>query len=170
MVEAGGARRSRGRGRRSRGPTGGRKSYNSKGPTIRVNGDAQQVYAKYMKLAEDASGSGDQATAESLFQHAEHYLRIVNAIREKEEASRPRNGDQRDRDRGERGPRGEKREGRNGGDDGERQEAQAEAADSLSEDEASEAPAEADDTSSGGGGDVTEADESAAAADEPEEA
>ncbi len=120
MAEAGGSRRSRGRGRRGRGSSGGgRKTFNSKGPTARVNGDAAQVYAKYQKLAEDAAAAGDYGTSESLYQHAEHYLRIVNAQREKEEAGRHRNGEQRDRgERGERRDRGD----RGGGGGGERRE------------------------------------------------
>ena len=92
MSDLGGARRSRGRGRRGRSPGGGRKNFNSKGPTSRVNGDAQQVYAKYTKLAEDASAAGDYATAESLFQHAEHYLRVLNSQRGNEAPRQDRNG------------------------------------------------------------------------------
>ncbi len=142
MVEPGGSRRSRGRGRRGRtsGGGGGRKNFNSKGPSVRVNGDAQQVYAKYMKLAEDATASGDYGAAEGLYQHAEHYLRTHNSQRDQDDTRQQRNGSERgDRDdrngrgergergddgdrnarsdRGDRGGRGERRDGHNGRDD-----------------------------------------------------
>ena len=57
----------------------GRNSYDSTGPAGRVRGTAQQVLEKYQGLGQDALLSGDRIAAESFFQFAEHYYRIVNA-------------------------------------------------------------------------------------------
>ena len=54
--------------------------FDSSGPDLRVRGTAQQLFEKYLQLGRDASSSGDRVMAESYFQHAEHYFRIVNAI------------------------------------------------------------------------------------------
>ncbi|MCC6718752.1 MAG: DUF4167 domain-containing protein [Acetobacteraceae bacterium] len=55
-------------------------TFDSSGPDLRVRGTAQQLFEKYLQLGRDASSSGDRVMAESYFQHAEHYFRIVNAI------------------------------------------------------------------------------------------
>jgi hypothetical protein len=75
-------RRPRGR---SGGGSGGRKNvplknqnFDSNGPDVRVRGNATQVYEKYLALARDASSAGDRVIAESYYQHAEHYYRIIN--------------------------------------------------------------------------------------------
>ncbi len=85
-------KRSRGRGRGGRpgggggGGSGGggggnpiNRVYDSNGPDVKVRGTAQTVADKYMQLARDAHSSGDIVMAESYYQHAEHYLRIVAA-------------------------------------------------------------------------------------------
>ena len=54
--------------------------FDSCGPDLRVRGTAQQLFEKYLQLGRDASSSGDRVMAESYFQHAEHYFRIVNAM------------------------------------------------------------------------------------------
>ena len=54
--------------------------FDSSGPDLRVRGTAQQLFEKYLQLGRDATGSGDRVMAESYFQHAEHYFRILNAI------------------------------------------------------------------------------------------
>ena len=54
-------------------------SFDSNGPDVKVRGNAQQVVEKYLLLARDASSAGDRITAESYYQHAEHYFRILNA-------------------------------------------------------------------------------------------
>jgi len=54
--------------------------FNSNGPDVRVRGTTQQMFEKYLQLGRDATGSGDRVTAESYFQHAEHYFRILNAM------------------------------------------------------------------------------------------
>jgi len=53
--------------------------YESNGPDVKVRGTAQTVAEKYLQLGRDAHSSGDSVMAESYYQHAEHYLRIVAA-------------------------------------------------------------------------------------------
>lgn len=73
-----GNRRSRARGGKQR-HGGGRNNYDSNGPGGKVRGTAQQVHDKYLALARDAQSSGDRIGAESFFQFAEHYFRVLNA-------------------------------------------------------------------------------------------
>ncbi len=54
--------------------------FDSNGPEVRVRGTAQQLFEKYLQLGRDATSAGDRVMAESCFQHAEHYFRILNAI------------------------------------------------------------------------------------------
>jgi hypothetical protein len=54
--------------------------FDSNGPDLRVRGTAQQLFEKYLQLGRDATSSGDRVMAESYFQHAEHYFRILNAM------------------------------------------------------------------------------------------
>jgi hypothetical protein len=54
--------------------------FDSNGPDMRVRGTAQQLFEKYLQLGRDATSSGDRVMAESYFQHAEHYFRILNAM------------------------------------------------------------------------------------------
>jgi hypothetical protein len=54
--------------------------FDSSGPEVRVRGTAQQLFEKYLQLGRDATGAGDRVMAESCFQHAEHYFRILNAM------------------------------------------------------------------------------------------
>ena len=42
-----------------------------------------EIMGKYEILARDASSAGDRIAAENYMQHAEHYLRISNALKEK---------------------------------------------------------------------------------------
>ncbi len=68
------------RGRNGRKNTNPRsQSFESNGPEVKVRGNAQQVVEKYLALARDASSAGDRITAESYFQHAEHYYRLMTA-------------------------------------------------------------------------------------------
>tara|TARA_B100000700_G_scaffold315921_1_gene404652 strand:- start:247 stop:681 length:435 start_codon:yes stop_codon:yes gene_type:complete len=75
MRQGNGSRRSRGRGNGKRQGRGGQ--IDSHGPDIRIRGSAQQVCNKYLALARDATSVGDRISAENLFQHAEHYFRIM---------------------------------------------------------------------------------------------
>jgi hypothetical protein len=54
-------------------------TFDSNGPDVRIRGSAYQVHEKYMNLAQDATAAGDRIMAESYYQHAEHYYRIINA-------------------------------------------------------------------------------------------
>ena len=53
--------------------------YESNGPGVKLRGTAAQIAQKYLSLARDALMSGDMVAAESYFQHAEHYNRIIMA-------------------------------------------------------------------------------------------
>lgn len=53
------------------------KSFESNGPGIKVRGNAQHVYEKYVALARDAQATGDNVIAENFLQHAEHYKRLI---------------------------------------------------------------------------------------------
>jgi Domain of unknown function (DUF4167) len=70
------------RGRNRRGPNPLARSYESNGPDVKVRGTAQHIADRYLQLARDAQSSGDPVTAESYFQYAEHYLRIIAAAQE----------------------------------------------------------------------------------------
>jgi uncharacterized protein DUF4167 len=54
--------------------------FDSNGPDVRLRGTAQQLFEKYLQLGRDATSGGDRVLAESCFQHAEHYFRILNAM------------------------------------------------------------------------------------------
>jgi hypothetical protein len=54
-------------------------TFDSNGPNVRIRGNAYQVFERYVALAREAQTSGDRIVAENLFQHAEHYFRIMNA-------------------------------------------------------------------------------------------
>lgn len=54
--------------------------FDSNGPEQRVRGTAQQLFDKYQQLGRDASSAGDRVLAESYFQYAEHYFRIISAM------------------------------------------------------------------------------------------
>ena len=56
--------------------------YDSNGPDVRIRGTAWQVTEKYQALAKDAEASGNWVLAESYYQHAEHYQRIINSFNE----------------------------------------------------------------------------------------
>jgi hypothetical protein len=54
--------------------------FDSNGPDLRIRGTAQQLFEKYLQLGRDATSSGDRVMAESYFQYAEHYFRILGAM------------------------------------------------------------------------------------------
>ena len=54
--------------------------FDSNGPDLRIRGTAQQLFEKYLQLGRDATSGGDRVMAESYFQHAEHYFRILNVM------------------------------------------------------------------------------------------
>src|ERR1044071_3625941 len=54
-------------------------TFDSNGPNVKIRGNAYQVFERYVALAREAQASGDRIAAENLYQHAEHYFRIMNA-------------------------------------------------------------------------------------------
>ena len=60
--------------------------FDSSGPDVRVRGTSQQLFEKYLQLGRDATSAGDRVMAESYFQHAEHYFRILNAMNQAAQA------------------------------------------------------------------------------------
>ena len=90
-------KRSRGRsggGRRNTSPR--HQNFDSNGPSIRIRGNAHQVYEKYLQLARDAHTAGDRIAAENMYQHAEHYFRLVNIEDGDNNQSRQNRGDNND--------------------------------------------------------------------------
>ena len=82
-----GMKRQRGRNRKPGGGGGNanaanpNRSWDSQGPeNIKVRGNAQTVYERYLQLARDAGSSGDRVLAENYLQHAEHYFRVLRAL------------------------------------------------------------------------------------------
>ena len=63
----------------------------SNGPNVKIRGSPHQIFERYVALAREASTSGDRVAAENLYQHAEHYFRVMNAAAEghQHHASRP---------------------------------------------------------------------------------
>ena len=54
-------------------------TFDSNGPSVKIRGNAYQVFERYIALAREAQASGDRIAAENLYQHAEHYFRVMNA-------------------------------------------------------------------------------------------
>jgi hypothetical protein len=67
--------------------------FDSNGPDLRIRGTSQQLFEKYLQLGRDATSGGDRVMAESYFQHAEHYFRILNAMNQAAQQSQ-QNGQQ----------------------------------------------------------------------------
>ena len=99
MRQGNNSRRSRGRGNGKRQSRGNQ--IDSHGPEVRVRGTAQQVCDKYLALARDATSSGDRIGAENMFQHAEHYSRVLAMAQENaEQRNDNRDGGKSRHDRG----------------------------------------------------------------------
>jgi Domain of unknown function (DUF4167) len=84
-------------------------TFDSNGPNVKIRGNAYQVFERYLALAREAQASGDRVAAENLYQHAEHYFRIMNAQGEGQNQGQPRPNTPADVDMG--GGDGEAREG-----------------------------------------------------------
>src|SRR3981189_592296 len=65
-------------------------TFESNGPSVKIRGNAYQVFERYVALAREAQTSGDRVAAENLYQHAEHYFRIMNAQGEGQGQGQPR--------------------------------------------------------------------------------
>ncbi|UFN50124.1 DUF4167 domain-containing protein [Roseomonas sp. OT10] len=63
--------------------------FDSSGPDMRMRGTAQQLFEKYLQLGRDATSAGDRVMAESYFQYAEHYFRILNAMAQAQQQNQP---------------------------------------------------------------------------------
>jgi hypothetical protein len=57
-------------------------TFDSNGPNVKIRGNAYQVFERYLAMAREAASSGDRVAAENLYQHAEHYFRIMQAAGE----------------------------------------------------------------------------------------
>src|SRR5271166_1996577 len=65
-------------------------TFDSNGPNVKIRGNAYQVFERYVALAREAALSGDRIAAENLYQHAEHYFRIMNANGDAQSQGAPR--------------------------------------------------------------------------------
>src|SRR5437667_8684293 len=65
-------------------------TFDSNGPNVKIRGNAYQVFERYVALAREAAASGDRIAAENLYQHAEHYFRVMNANGEANPHGAPR--------------------------------------------------------------------------------
>lgn len=72
------SRRGRNRGNGKRHMPLRSQTFESNGPDGKIRGTAQQVFDRYLALGRDAYSAGDPITAESFYQHAEHYHRLLN--------------------------------------------------------------------------------------------
>lgn len=79
MKHAPNPRRGRNRGTSKRNTSSRNQTFESNGPEGKIRGTAQQVLDRYLVLGRDAFSAGDPITAESFYQHAEHYYRLVSA-------------------------------------------------------------------------------------------
>ena len=59
---------------------------------VRVRGNASQLLEKYKVLARDAHQAGDRVATEYYLQHADHYFRVLNDGRIRQEEMRARRG------------------------------------------------------------------------------
>jgi hypothetical protein len=75
----GGQHNNNGGGNRGPRPPHRMQTFDSNGPSVKIRGNAYQVFERYIALAREASSSGDRIAAENLYQHAEHYYRIMQA-------------------------------------------------------------------------------------------
>lgn len=95
--------RSRGRGNNNRNNNNRNqlnRSMESNGPDVRIRGTAAHIAEKYAQLANDAQTAGDTVSAQSYWQFAEHYNRLVAAAqaaqqqaREEQQAAREARGE-----------------------------------------------------------------------------
>jgi hypothetical protein len=65
-------------------------TFDSNGPNVKIRGNAYQVFERYVALAREAQSSGDRVAAENLYQHADHYFRLMNLAGEGQGQGPPR--------------------------------------------------------------------------------
>src|ERR1051325_9830137 len=85
-------------------------SFESNGPSVKIRGNAYQVFERYVALAREAQTSGDRVAAGNLYQHPEHYFRIMNLAGEGQGQGPPRPTTPADLEMGGGGGDGEARE------------------------------------------------------------
>jgi Domain of unknown function (DUF4167) len=64
-------------------------AFDSNGPSVKIRGNAHQVFERYVTLAREAAIAGDPVAAENLYQHAEHYFRLNNVNRDSNQQRAP---------------------------------------------------------------------------------
>jgi hypothetical protein len=62
----------------------------------RSRGNAPQMLDKYKKLAQDAQHNGDRVQQETFLQYADHYFRVINDNKVRQDESRAKRDDQND--------------------------------------------------------------------------
>ncbi len=97
VMRPGPNKRSRGRNNNGNNPHQNRprlpariQTFDSNGPSVKIRGNAYQVFERYVALAREAASSGDRIAAENLYQHAEHYFRVMNANGDGNQQGMPR--------------------------------------------------------------------------------
>jgi hypothetical protein len=65
-------------------------TFDSNGPSVKIRGNAYQVFERYVALAREAQTGGDRVAAENFYQHAEHYFRLMNLAGESQGQGPPR--------------------------------------------------------------------------------
>src|SRR6266852_5637467 len=65
-------------------------TFDSNGPSVKIRGNAYQVFERYVAMAREAQAGGDRVAAENFYQHAEHYFRVMNAQGEGQGQGAPR--------------------------------------------------------------------------------
>src|ERR1700726_5210877 len=63
--------------------------FESNGPDVKIRGNPSHIAEKYIQLARDAQASGDPIAAETYYQHAEHYYRVIAAAQEQYRQNNP---------------------------------------------------------------------------------
>jgi hypothetical protein len=70
-------------------PPSQHQTFDSNGPSVKIRGNAHQVFERYILLARETAIAGDPVAAENFYQHAEHYFRLANTNREGNQPARP---------------------------------------------------------------------------------
>ena len=138
------SKRARGRGRRNGGHNqvnfNRNTTFDSNGPEGRLRGNAQQLFEKYTALAYDANAAGERISAEAFTQYADHYYRIHQSILQNAEQQRKAHDERQQSRRRDQNGASENNSGENNG--AENNGAENSPAESLSEEKATNAPAE----------------------------
>ena len=138
------SKRARGRGRRNGGHNqvnfNRNTTFDSNGPEGRLRGNAQQLFEKYTALAYDANAAGERISAEAFTQYADHYYRIHQSILQNAEQQRKAHDERQQSRRRDQNGASENNSGENNS--GENNGAENSPAESLSEEKATNVPAE----------------------------